>query len=210
MVVSAGAYLASGGADWMSATPPTIGGNTMTLRRDDDNDGTRLLQCIFSYTSPPTGSQTFAWDWAGASPATLGAQFKIAFYKGINTSSPIGASGGAADTDTSATTGSLTATNGDAIFAAAIAYNAVLPTVDWTNATEMVDTSSLGIRGSAAEAFPSGSVTITATHNGGAGGTPAVTISAVVINQAAGAAGQPTMRRWGAIPGMRLGSRKGI
>lgn len=188
MVCSASGYLSSGGSNFMNANPPTIASNAMTLVRDDDNDGTRLIQCLFRYVSPPTGTQTFAWDWAGTTSATLGIQMQIAFYKGVNTTTPEGANAGSADADASATTGSMTVTNGDAVFVAAVAYNAVLPTIDFTNCTEIADNSALGLQAGCAEAFPSTDTTFTATHNGGSGGIPATTISAIVIKQAAGTA----------------------
>lgn len=185
MVVAVAGYLSSGGSNYFSGTPPTIGGSAMTLGRDDDGDGTYLIQCIFYKTSPATGSQTFAWDWATAAAATLGTQMHIAFYKGSNTS-PLGAAGGSQDPDNSATTGSLVVASGDAVFVAAVAYNPTLPTIDFTNATELADNSALGLQAGCAEAFPSGDTTFTATHNGGSGGIPATTISAMVIKQAAG------------------------
>ena len=185
MVVSVGGYVASGGSNLMSGNPPTIGGAATTLGRDDDGDGTRLLQCIFYKVSPATGTQTFAWDWAGTTTFTLGAQMNIGFYKGINTSSAVGANAGAADLDGSATTGSMVVTNGDAVFVACMAYNTVVPAIDFTNCTELVDNAALGIRSGCAEAFPSGDTTFTAAHNGGSGATPATTISAIVIKQAA-------------------------
>lgn len=186
MVVSAGGY-ASGTPNFMGGFPPTIGGAGMTLGRDDDNNGSLLLQCIFYKVSPATGSQTFAWDWSGTSAPNLGIQMNIAFYKGIDTASPIGATAGAQDGDNSATTGSMTVANGDAVFIAVTAYNnASLPTITFTNCTELTDNAFNGIQCGAAEDFPTGNQTYTGTHSGGSGTSPATTISAIVIKQAAG------------------------
>lgn len=173
--------------NYFSGTPPTIAGAATTLRRDDDANGNLLCQCIFTYTSPPTGSQTFAWDWSGTNTLSLGAFIWVAFYTGVDTTTPIGATGGSQDADSSATTGSLALTSGDAIFGIGTGYN---PTsLTWTGGTEIDDSQFNGLTGGSAEAFPGSATTFTVTQSGG---TPqGTTISAIVIKQAA-AAGRTT------------------
>ena len=142
---------------------------------------------IFYKISPSTGSQTFAWDF-GSAP--LSDEFiEISFYKGINTGDAIGASAYAylfENIDT-ANTGEMTASNGDAVVAVALIFSESDPfpaSADWTNATELTDTTWAAGVYSGAEAFPSGNVTITATQNGGAAESNFVQLMAVVIKQA--------------------------
>lgn len=209
MMVGVSGGTSGGTSNYFSGGSCTIGGASLTLGRDDDNTGARISQCIFYKITPATGAQTFAWDWAGTAALGVGGHIHIAFYKGIHASTPIGATGGLQDTDSDATTGSLTATNGDAVFCIGSGYGSTgTPTdLSWTNATELDDDTFTSLRGACAEAFPAGNVTVTVTQSGGTG-TKATTISAIVITQAAGAAGHPTMARWNGIPGMKL-SRSG-
>ncbi len=170
--------------DFLSGNPPTIGGQAMSMVRDDDDNFNIILGAIFQKTSPPTGSQTFAWNWGGTNAMPVGGHILIGFYKGVDTANPIRSTGGSQDLDNSATTGSLTAVSGDAAFAVAGAYNnTTLPTITWTNATDLDDDASNNLQGSCAEAFPAGNVTITATHSGGSGTGPVTTISAVILRQ---------------------------
>ena len=145
---------------------------------------------IFYKINPSTGSQTFAWDF-GSAP--LFDEFiEISFYKGINTGDAIGATAFLdllSNIDT-ANTGEMTASNGDAVVAIALIYGGGDPlpaSADWTNATELTDTTAAGVY-SGAEAFPSGNVTITVTQNGGAAESNFVQLMAVVIKQASAGA----------------------
>ena len=141
---------------------------------------------IFYKINPSTGSQTFAWDF-GSAPL-LDEFIEISFYKGINTGDAIGATAFldlSSNIDT-ANTGEMTASNGDAVVAIALIYGGGDPlpaSADWTNATELTDTTAAGVY-SGAEAFPSGNVTITVAQNGGAAESNFVQLMAVVIKQA--------------------------
>ena len=141
---------------------------------------------IFYKINPSTGSQTFAWDF-GSAPQ-FDEFIEISFYKGINTGDAIGATAFLdlfSNIDT-ANTGEMTASNGDAVVAIALIYGGGDPlpaSADWTNATELTDTTAAGVY-SGAEAFPSGNVTITVAQNGGQAENNFVQLMAVVIKQA--------------------------
>ena len=141
---------------------------------------------IFYKINPSTGSQTFAWDF-GSAPQ-FDEFIEISFYKGINTGDAIGATAFLdlfSNIDT-ANTGEMTASNGDAVVAIALIYGGGDPlpaSADWTNATELTDTTAAGVY-SGAEAFPSGNVTITVAQNGGQAENNFVQLMAAVIKQA--------------------------
>jgi hypothetical protein len=175
-------------SNFFSGFPPTIGGDATTVGNDQDNNDAIVIGCIFYKTLPATGSQTFAWNWSGTGTLPVGGTIYVAFYTSATSISLSGSGGGAQDTDNSATTGSLTAVTGNAVFAVGGLYNdSTLPTATWTNATELNDSTSNGLQCSVAEAFPAGNVTITCAHSGGTGSGPLTTISAIVLQEASSA-----------------------
>ena len=147
---------------------------------------------IFYKINPSTGSQTFAWDF-GSAPQ-FDEFIEISFYKGINTGDAIGATAFLdlfSNIDT-ANTGEMTASNGDAVVAVALIFSESDPfpaSADWTNATELTDTTWAAGVYSGAEAFPSGNVTITATQNGGQAEYNFVQLMAAVIKQSSSGGG---------------------
>lgn len=183
---------ANSASNVFSGATLTINGVGMTLAHEADDDPNYLIGAIFRLVNPSVGSQTLAYAYGSSDLFTsIGARVYVGYYKDLDTTTPIKASGGQQAVATSANTGSMAAASGDAIFAVAGVYRDTLPTgINWTNATELNETtqgSSPIIRVAAAEAFPSGNTTVTATHSGGSGGSTQTVISGVVIANAAAA-----------------------
>ena len=121
------------GGDIPTFESATIAGAAMTKVSADYSDCC-MMGAIFYRVLPTTGSQTFAWTWAG-SLASYGGQFLYAFYKGIDTSSAIRDSDGAQFSSGPFSTKTLTAQSGDMIVAFVEAYDEYsLPS--WSGASE--------------------------------------------------------------------------
>lgn len=76
-----------------------------------------FMGAMFYLVSPDTGaSKSLKWDWSGTGTPDNGVPCVYAFYKGIDTSSPVRDSDGAQGAD-GATTPTLTAQSGDLIVA---------------------------------------------------------------------------------------------
>ena len=171
-------------------TSLTLGGNTMTLRVSQVDGGTDGDQCgIFTLTNPPTGSQTLSWNWGGSTSWADGGQINVAYYKGVNTSNPIGSTGGgtanpagtSASANTPASAGTLTASSGDAITAVAYYSGGGTGNFSWSGVSSVNNLAYNSSGGSYAETFPSGNTAVSASMNVSAN---FVTISAAVIKAA--------------------------
>lgn len=171
-----------------SAAAFTLGAAGFTLAHgelDDPSDGNQAA--IFYLVSPPTGTQTLAWNLGGSAAWGDGGQINVAFYKGVNLTTPIGdVGGGSVISGTGAVSDTLVAANGDAIIACCYAYNTA---VTWTGLTEINDATFNGSFASCAEGFPTGNQTFSVVLTGGTSGWK--TASAVVIQQAAGGGSTP-------------------
>lgn len=185
--------------DIITGNAPTLGGTATTLakfQRDSAADGNQVG--IFTLGSPAIGSQTFAWNWGGSAAWADGGQMNVVFYKGVNTTTPVGAIGGGftenAAANTPASAGTLTASSGDAIVAASYYYPA--GTLTWTGVTSVNNSAFNGSSGSFAEGFPSGNTTVSASHGFG---NNYVVVTAIVLKQAGS----------GALPGSVGGSLSG-
>lgn len=69
----------------------TLGGNNLTTAQKTDEQTANTQVWIGYYVISSTGTLTLAWDW-GAAP-TNGASICVAFYKGVDTVTPINDSG---------------------------------------------------------------------------------------------------------------------
>lgn len=183
MVVGVVAATSETITNFLDGASLSLDGASLSNGRMDDNDYNYILTGVFYKASPATGNKTFAWNFGGTANSPVGNHIFIAFYKGVDTSNPIRSAGGEQDDDANATTGSLTAASGDALFGVAGAFRS--PTnatnITWSNAIELDDDEYNGIRGACAEAFPAGNVTVTATQSGGSGTEYATSISAIVM-----------------------------
>jgi len=152
------------GDDVFSGGTITLGGNALQIGFDGDDNGSTAHQGILYYidVSSLSGVQSLAWTWNGSGSLLIGANFLYAFYDGVDTTSPIRASGGQQDTDGNFTTGTLAAVAGDMIVAGmAFTSNA---TVAWSGATEALNTSDFnGNMTSVAEESLSGNTTVSTT-----------------------------------------------
>jgi len=197
MIVGSSGYHSTG--NQFSNNPPTIASSSLTAGAIADTSTDYFQGVLFYYINPPTGSQTFAWNW-GVTP-TNSPLLVIAFYKGVNTADLIRDSYGAQSwypfsTDT------LTAQSGDLIIGWAEQYTDDEElSCDWTNATEVYDPSYyVAAEGSLAEKEATGNVQLTAEFSVGSdGGIMAIVLkplSAVSIAPSNGAhshlSSQPT------------------
>jgi hypothetical protein len=183
IVFTAALYDGAGDAGLASVS---IGGNALTIERDESGSMNSQITAIAYRVNPPTGSQTLAWTW-DAPPLNEGAVILIGFYKGVDTADPIRDSGGQQVTSNSMTTGSMTAQTGDMAVAVVCAYPDTA-TVSWTNATEVQDETYNQDVNSYAEASPTGNITISATHTGLNYGA----ISAIIIKPSSSATVETT------------------
>jgi len=173
-------------ASFFSAGTLTLGGTARTGVVAFDADTTKFQGALFYWTLPATGTQTLAWDWAGANAAQEGALFAYGSYKGIDTASPIRSSNGAQQATNPHATSTLTAQSGDLIVACMTQFANVESTVTWTGATEVVGFTKVGgADGSWAEASPTGNQTVSASGSDNQDGG----IGAIVLKAPGGGGG---------------------
>jgi hypothetical protein len=157
------------------ATDAVITLNSVELTCLVSNDFVDNFVAIYYLVNPPTGTQTLAWDFDGSSTFLDGGHLHYATYKGINTKCPFRHADGDGTFSEIASNSylilpSLYCLSGDAIFVAAYAYDANLPTgVTWTNATTLEGDSYNNSYGVTAEGFPSGSVQVQFDPDGNSG-----------------------------------------
>ena len=168
----------------------SIGGNNLTLVAQNGNEADNAAQtAVWVLTGPPTGSQTFAWDWAGTSAVDYGGSIFVAYYKNVHQSTPVRDSGTGVNPwpspggDT-ASTGSMTALSGDGIVAVS---GADANSINWTNATEVLDGVANTMTASFAETFPSTDTNVSATAIGGDANS--ISVVGVVLLSAGGGSG---------------------
>src|SRR5690606_11680408 len=139
----------------------SIGGNNMSLVAANAIASEGYAHtAMWVLTGAPTGTQSLAWDWVGSSSSDFGAIIIASFYKNVDQSSPVRDFGNDGNQPgSSVATGTMTALEGDAGVAIA---GADASDLTWTNATEISDGTSNGVRGAMAEAFPTGDTSITA------------------------------------------------
>jgi hypothetical protein len=158
----------------------TLGGSSLSQQRFDVDSPDGNQTAIWTLVNPSTGAQTLVWNWKGATAFGDGGQINVAFYKGVNTSVPVGSTGGQgienAANSATASSGALTIAAGDAIVATAYFFDSsnnialIAGHSSWTNVTaingpQLFNTSV----GSYAEAFPAaGSVTASSNVNAAA------------------------------------------
>lgn len=187
IVVTVTGYTSGETATRLTSGTLTLAGNSLTAQvvaaaGTTDYD----LAGVFYRVNPATGSQTLAWDWNGTATWTDGGHIIYAFYKGVDTASPIKDSdtatqAGASSTAT-ATTPTLTASSGDMIFSGLYAWDTTNPTsITWTNATEVNGNVYNNSWGGAAETFPSGDVAVIADPNGNSGNDLWLALASVVF-----------------------------
>lgn len=172
-------------ASYFSSGTLTLGGQAMTAIAGDGNSG-MFMGAVFYKTLPLTGSQTLAWDWAGTSNAGNGVMFLVAFYKGLDTASPIRSQDAGQQAANPHATGTLTALSGDLIVAWMWQFASADSTITWTGATEVqAVTPTLNADGSLAEASPTGNQTVSASGSDNQDGG----IVAIVLTPAGGGGG---------------------
>lgn len=113
-------------SNWLPANPFTLGGANLTTEQKTDEQTDNSHVWLGYKVSPATGSQTLAWDW-GQSPGQ-GALITVAFYRGVDTITPI------VDSDQQLTAGTdltgLTASGDDMMVGAIASYGALSSVTD--------------------------------------------------------------------------------
>lgn len=172
-------------ANFFTSGSLTIGGDAFTaVSAGSNSDTSFFMGAMFYKVLPATGTQTLAWDWAGSSISN-GAIIRYAFYRGIDTSSPVRDSHGTQNQTGFTISKTLTAQSGDLILAWQHLFDAGTNTFSWTNATKVADATDFnGAAGSYAEGAPTGNVAITCTHTNTDGG-----LSTLVLKPAAAGGG---------------------
>ncbi len=167
-------------ANFFTTNNLLINGSAASIGPDFDGT-TGLPYCVmFYFVATTTGNHVIQWDWGGTSTAQEGVVMSVAAYTGVNTSNPIGNTGGQQDSDNNFTTGSLSASTGDMIVAHAGVFGTA-SAASWNNATEVLDVFFNSEAGALAEASPTGATTVSADGIGsGRDGTGC--IGGMVIN----------------------------
>lgn len=190
MVCTVNGYASTG---YFSTGGMTLAGAAFTMVSGGDASGSFWMGAGAYRVSPATGSQTLAWDWAGAGTATNDVTLDCSWYRDLDTASPVRASACTQQAGNPHATGSLTAQTGDLGVAFAYVYSESETTFTWTNATEVTEftifANSFG-DSSLAEATPTGNVNMQANE---AGGTTDGGICGVIVKPAA--AGTPPAQR---------------
>ena len=178
---------ASGNTAIFSGGTLSIGGNALTLAiSGETHTALAYKSALFYRVNPPTGTQAVAWNWLGTGALGYGCVFTYAFYTGVNTTTPIGATFTNHVTDgtppTTIATGTMTAANGDMMVGYGVTDDA--HTLTWTSATEALQTQfNLNEQAFAEQAM---------TGNGSASlgsSSGFVTLAVAIIQQAAIASG---------------------
>lgn len=192
MVVGVGGWFSTGAngftgdvAEDAETSALTLNSVNFRVGRLSTAIGADDASAVLYIVSPAIGSQTLAWNWTGV--LSNGVHIHYAFYKGIDTTTPIRSRGG--EQTTSAThvhTGTLAAENGDIGVAVAEGYTGASYT--WTGVSELFDNSYNNGYGSFADGALSGNTEFIAT--GTASGYHS--IAGVVLKQAAAGGGATT------------------
>jgi hypothetical protein len=184
MIVGVGGY--DGTAGWFTNGSVTIGGAAMTAISGGDASTSAFMGAMFYKVLPPTGTQTFAWDLQGTNVPADGNYWVWAFYKGIDTASPIRDSDASQQAGNPHTSKTLTAIAGDLIVAFMWQFSTVESTITWTGATEVQAlTRTVQTDGSWAHTSPSGNQTVSASASDNQDGG----VAAIVLKAAGGGGG---------------------
>lgn len=73
----------------ISMSSLSVGGNAMTILQNLARSGDADAVGGAILVNPPTGSQTFAWDWTGTGALGDGGGFIVSYVKGLDTSDPV-------------------------------------------------------------------------------------------------------------------------
>lgn len=167
-------YMCNGASEDGSVTTLTL--NSVQFKLGKCNESTTEAPAnynlvVFYLVSPSTGSQTLAWDMVGTNNPTIGAVFHYAFYKGINTTTPIRSRGSGREvTDSIAETGTMDFVTGDMAVAEAFTPSFSGENItSWTNATEATETAYGSISAALAEnssATDDINISADSTHSG--------------------------------------------
>ena len=108
----------------------------VTVEKTDEQTGDGQIWMGY-LVNPSTGSQTFTYDFTTSNPLDSGARHLIAYFKGVNTSSPIvdSAQELADDTDV---TGMSGATTGDLMIGGVSSFNSNLTSVTDNGQTQLL------------------------------------------------------------------------
>src|SRR6266446_1731881 len=138
----------------------------MTSVTGGDADGFSWCCGYFYLTLPDTGSnKTLKWDWSGTGTADANSMCTLSFWKGLDTTSPVRASGaGQNTTNTPYTTGSISGATGDLAIAGVGAFSTGAGSVNtWSNLTSVTQTTSGSAFSALATGSPSGASTYAAS-----------------------------------------------
>jgi len=119
--------------NWIPANPITLGGVNLTTLQKTDNQVNNGQVWIGYLVNPSTGSQSLAWSWGIAMDE--GANFCIAFYKGIDTASPVVSSG--KQTTAGADLTGLSASAGDMMVGGVYSYSIAITSVTDSSQTQL-------------------------------------------------------------------------
>lgn len=128
---------------------PTLGGSAMTLAVGSDDENL-VGGCAYYLKNPPSGTQTYAWDWGGASNSSTGDTHFIVYYTGTDGTTPIGATVEDQATASPMSAGALANSSGDLVTAFGWAFRSgSAPGISWSNVTSVqAETQNAGAPGS--------------------------------------------------------------
>lgn len=182
MVVVTIGFCASGST--MNGGSLSIGGNALSVAHYKISDEEI---CIWYRVSPPTGSQSLAWDWTSTGNLSASGVFLCSYYNGINTSSLVKDTADAIQGwGTTVATGTMTAAANDLVICGVADYT-VTNTSTWSSGTELYDAGYNNESAHIVEAFPTGDVSITCTVSDSSW----LVLAAVVFTGEAEASGNP-------------------
>lgn len=184
----------------------TWNGSALTLLQNITESGDADAVCLGVLVNPATGNQTFAWDWSGAAAIGDGALFLAAYIKDANTSDAVRDSDASASATGSLQTATLTLDSvaTDFVFGVIGAYTGSgNPNPDGApggsgQTIKLDNQTSNNVTLDLTSEDTSGASTTTITGTGWYVSALALSLKA----SAGGAAGQPTMRRFGGVKHM--------
>lgn len=179
-------YDTVGVANYFSGgTGPTLNSVNPTGTVACDGNTAMLLGAMWYWTSPATGSRTVAWDFVGTNTSGAGFLFTYAFYKDLDTASPVRSSSGGQQAANPHTSGTLTCQSDDLIVISCEQSVGSEQTFTWSGSgvtpTEIAEFTQFNTADSAwAEASPTGNQTVTGTCSSSSDGG----IMAIVLKPA--------------------------
>lgn len=151
---------------YFSTGSMTIAGAAMTLIGGGDSNSA-YMGIIAYKVSPTTGTQTLAWDWLGTTAGGETHVFSCAFYKGVNTSTPVRSSSCTQSASGPHTSGTLTAVSGDLLVAWSWSSVSSENTFTFTSATKIQDFTKTSANSDTAlaETAPTGNQTVACSNS---------------------------------------------